>query len=36
MITTNDLRRGTVIEAEGVLYQVVEFQHSSRARVPRS
>jgi elongation factor P len=34
MITTNDLRRGTVIEAEGVLYQVVEFQHVKPGKGP--
>jgi elongation factor P len=34
MTTTNDLRRGVVIEVDGVLYTVVEYQHVKPGKGP--
>lgn len=34
MITSNDLRRGVVIEVDGTLYQVLEFQHVKPGKGP--
>jgi elongation factor P len=34
MITSNDLRRGVVIEVDGVLFEVVEFQHVKPGKGP--
>jgi elongation factor P len=34
MITTNDLRRGVVIEVDDILYTVVEFQHVKPGKGP--
>jgi len=34
MTTSNDLRRGVVIEVDGVLYTVVEFQHVKPGKGP--